>query len=245
VDLLQLFRTNLPAILPDMELVFRLNLSRSDGQLPGADPGLNVLLAYEDAPVGNLALRILSQIAGGIDAPSRLCCAVWRFDSLAEPMVMDLAISGAGAADVILVAVRTCSELPESIRSWLEGSLPGRRNSPVALGVILDPVLSAEDKESICRQLKRIAGQSGWDFFASGVPSLISGDNSTTISRALTGGRRPCSRSARPVAGWGRRTFRGLKACHTRRRGDVRDYFGGQPSPNCQPEPPNWPWWRA
>jgi hypothetical protein len=92
---------------------------------------------------------------------------LWRFDVLEEEALRAQAVRDAVDADIVIVAMKDDSEVPEAVRRWLESLL--RRNSgATALVALLD-----RPGAPVQPYLEDVARRGGMDFFAqSGTASL-------------------------------------------------------------------------
>jgi hypothetical protein len=107
------------------------------------DTPLKVLIVHENTTAGLQAANVLQSLATqmenklGIDVnPWEICSHVWRFEWLQNPHLCEQAVSESIDSDMIIIATDSCTELPATIRSWIESVLP-RKQGAIALVALL------------------------------------------------------------------------------------------------------------
>jgi hypothetical protein len=106
-------------------------------------------MLYEDAQTRQWAQEVHT-LARGIVGEASVAATWWNISTLSEPAVLAGAVSKAMHSDVIMVAVRTDSELPLAFYYWVDAWLPHRYQEPGALlallgrpGVFVQPATTA------------------------------------------------------------------------------------------------------
>jgi hypothetical protein len=99
---------------------------------------MRVLIAYEDFAAGNRAMAILKRIGRQCGGPGRLIHMMWRFDVLSDSSFLELAVSEALAADIIVIAARDGQGLPQKVRHWIARWFLMKEDRPLALLAALD-----------------------------------------------------------------------------------------------------------
>ncbi|HTB86179.1 MAG TPA: hypothetical protein VK742_21205 [Candidatus Sulfotelmatobacter sp.] len=107
------------------------------------DSPIKVVIVHESTTAGLQAANVLQNLATqlegklGIDInPWEICSHVWRFEWLQNPQLNEQAVAESIDADMIIISTENCTELPASVRSWIESVLP-RKKGATALVAIL------------------------------------------------------------------------------------------------------------
>jgi len=127
---------------------------------PEADLSVKVVIAYDNLDVAKRAEAVYDRLTERLDETFEFQQRLWRFDVLEEESLRAQAVRDAVDADIVIVAMKDDSEVPEAVRRWLE-SLLGRNSGATALVALLDrPGASAQP------YLEDVARRGGMDFFA-------------------------------------------------------------------------------
>lgn len=127
---------------------------------PQADLSVKVVIAYDNLDVAKRAEAVYDRLTQRLDEAFEFQQRLWRFDVLEEESLRAQAVRDAVDADIVIVAMKDDSEVPEAVRRWLE-SLLGRNSGATALVALLDrPGASAQP------YLEDVARRGGMDFFA-------------------------------------------------------------------------------
>jgi len=78
-----------------------------------------ILLLYDEKGFVNSAMELMRIAARKVHAANSVCCASWDFDFVAEPLLMKFATREAGAADMVIVVLRSGDALPRPVKGWL------------------------------------------------------------------------------------------------------------------------------
>ena len=119
----------------------------------GAEPKsvFRVVIAYDDFAAGKRAMDtcnfLASQFAGEIELRS----SMWKFDVLRSTKLSQIAVDDAIDADVIIVANRRDSGLPDEVKSWVNSWVPRKRDPAAALVALLD-FTGTDTRESVLAQ---------------------------------------------------------------------------------------------
>ena len=95
------------------------------------DSPIKVIIVHENTTAGLQAANVLQNLASelenklGIDVnPWEICSHVWRFEWLHNPQLCEQAVSESIDADMIIISTENCTELPATVRGWIESVLP-------------------------------------------------------------------------------------------------------------------------
>jgi hypothetical protein len=153
-------------------------------------PACQVLILHEDFSAYTRAVelcrRVMEQFASEMDFDIKC----WNFIELADPNCARHAAKTAGAADVILLSMRTVQP-PGELDRWLDFFFASRFKTEGVLALVLNRQDSpAGEKEKLMQRLQQLAGRLGMDFIL-----LPLGDDSmvtemlpaTMVPRAIRG----------------------------------------------------------
>ena len=124
------------------------------------DASVKVVIAYDNLDVAKRAEAVYERLAQRLDETFEFQQRLWRFDVLEEDALRAQAVRDAADADIVIVAMKDDSEVPEAVRNWLE-SLLGRNSGAAALVALL-PRTGAPAQP----YLEDVARRGGMDFFA-------------------------------------------------------------------------------
>ena len=127
---------------------------------PNLDSSVKVVIAYDNLDVAKRAEAVYDRLARRLRQTFEFQQRLWRFDVLEEDSLRAQAVRDAADADIVIVAMKDGSEVPEAVRRWLESLL--RRNSgATALVALLD-----RPGAPVQPYLEDVARRGGMDFFA-------------------------------------------------------------------------------
>lgn len=130
------------------------------------DASVKVVIAYDNLDVAKRAEAVYERLAQRLEETFEFQQRLWRFDVLQEDSLRAQAVRDAVDADIVIVAMKDDSEVPEAVRNWLE-SLLARTTGAAALVALL-PRTGAPAQP----YLEDVARRGGMDFFAqSGKPA--------------------------------------------------------------------------
>jgi hypothetical protein len=178
----------------------------------GPAPGFSGFILYDELAAGLEAHDLFEHAArlhdAGAGAPAR--CAVWRLDLLAEPGARESAARQAGAADMVIIALRRPrGEVARELDRWAADWLPRKRAQDDGALVVLLPRRSDEAGGPDARldaQLSALADRAGMVFLVARLRSVASprGLLSSGAEAAAPAARcRPLPSARSPVRGWG------------------------------------------
>ncbi len=128
---------------------------------------INVLVAYEDFAAGCRAMALLKRVGSQCGGPGRLIHMMWRFDVLSDPCYLELAVSEALAADIIIIAMREGRGLPQKVRNWIARWLLMKEDRPLALAASLDHDREkTSDQVCVLPYLAKLAHYGKMQFFS-------------------------------------------------------------------------------
>jgi hypothetical protein len=87
-----------------------------------SNPGLTVLIAYEDFESGKHAKQTYDFLTENIGRDFHLTNQMWKFDVLSIPKLREIAVRDATQADIIIISSHG-QELPEPVTDWIESWL--------------------------------------------------------------------------------------------------------------------------
>src|SRR5262245_51351974 len=102
-------------------------------------PAFQVFIAYGDLAAGQRALRVLSTLSKGCDKDIEFCPLPWSFDMLTHTNWRDTAASGAGEADILMIATSNTRVLPTAVEKWVEGVLGKKREKYCVIVALCGP----------------------------------------------------------------------------------------------------------
>ena len=91
-------------------------------ELGGSTNQLRAVAAYEDS------------------STDARVCEMWLLSELRVPRLRSIAAQDAAEAQVLIISVHHCEELPAELQSWLELWLARKKSGPTLLLALLDPV---------------------------------------------------------------------------------------------------------
>ncbi len=144
---------------------FRHQAADVYGHVNGAP--LNVAIAYEDSSAG---IHVLQTFQGLFDADRRPfhfdMRNAWKFDYLRLTDLREAAIAETVRADLIIVSMHAATELPATVKWWMETALERREGDPGALVLLCDGNHLDGSNPSLAEAyLTNCARKGGLDFF--------------------------------------------------------------------------------
>ena len=130
-------------------------------------PVFKAVLIYEDIAAGVRARCFCEKLVRTLD--SRLEEQMWNFDVLGIREIRNLAASTARKADAVIVSVSGNTELPDTIRDWLNmwlWILEEERPALVALFISS----ASQEIAPVCAYLQQIARRNGIDYLQERLP---------------------------------------------------------------------------
>ncbi len=99
---------------------------------------LNAVLVYEDFLTGLQARRALERVVNQLQLSAAFDVKLWRMDLLQEPALLELTVSQAAEADIVLLALKGWGERLGTLSLWFNQWLECRGSGPCALAVLVD-----------------------------------------------------------------------------------------------------------
>lgn len=121
---------------------------------------IKVVIAYDNLETAKRAERVYERLAGNLSATFDFQQRLWRFDVLEEDALCAEAARDAANADIVIVAMKDDSRVPEAVRRWLESFL-ARHTGAAALVALLQHASAP-----VQPYLEDVARRGGMDFFA-------------------------------------------------------------------------------
>lgn len=131
------------------------------------------MIVHEDEATCQRAKAALNEWSRRFDPTGTgIKTKLWKLDSLAQPLMNELAIVEAVTADVLVLSLHGTRELPEAVHDWLGGWLERKEERPYSLGIILDPhVLSQGKNHPVVAYLEQVAAIGAAEVFHAAVAS--------------------------------------------------------------------------
>ncbi|PWU14946.1 MAG: hypothetical protein C5B50_16220 [Verrucomicrobia bacterium] len=129
---------------------------------------ITAVAAYEDSVTDarvNHFCRALSKEKG---RHCEIVRQMWLLNELRMPPLRAVAAVEAAAADLVIVSLHHCEDLPEAIKNWIELSLQKKGRRPALLLALIDPVHEGDSGE-ICSFLEKAASKAGIEFLVGNV----------------------------------------------------------------------------
>ena len=87
---------------------------------PGAELSVKVVIVYDNLDVAKRAEAVYDRLTQRLEETFEFQQRLWRFDVLEEESLRAQAVRDAVDADIVIVAMKDDSEVPEAVRRWLE-----------------------------------------------------------------------------------------------------------------------------
>ncbi len=117
----------------------KLPSSQPDHSTPGSKTPFNVVVAYDDVPMGVRAKHVLDSIGRTLAPDCHLVVNIWKFSMLHLTELAESAVIEAVAADMIILALREDNGVPHETKTWIEAWLQRRASAAGALVLLFDP----------------------------------------------------------------------------------------------------------
>lgn len=164
-----------------------------------SNPIFNVVIAYEDFETGKQAKKTYDFLAENLGRDCQLNHQMWKFDVLALPKLREMAAKDAATADIIIISCRGGSELPNSVKNWIELWLAEKR-AAIALVALFDrPHDHLFQSREVRDYLSGVALRGGLEFFAQ--PEDGAGKSEGTAPVAFDDGLKRDDRALSTLAG--------------------------------------------
>jgi hypothetical protein len=136
------------------------------------DSIFKVVIVHEDSVAGLQAANVLRQLGEQLGNQLRLdinpwlfCNRVWQFDWLQDPELWEQAVAKAVEANMIIISTGQHTELPASVRSWIESVLPRKQGVSALVALLGGRREMHTTSLPPARYLRQLARQYGVDFF--------------------------------------------------------------------------------
>ncbi|MBI3849959.1 MAG: hypothetical protein HY298_06665 [Verrucomicrobia bacterium] len=147
------------------------------------DATLNVVIAYDDIPAGQRAMRTLANLTRGIGDEIEFRPQLWRFEFLEDPDWRAVAAAETINADILIISTSSETELPVVVESWVRSCLAQKRDDTIAVVALLGSADKTDKSDSQRYQfMQRAARDGGFDFFA---PSARHEDSSDSTIESI------------------------------------------------------------
>lgn len=109
-------------------------------EIGGSTNQLRAVAAYEDSATDARVCEFCTNLARQLGKACELDKQMWLLSELRVPRLRTIAAQDAAEAQVIIISVHHCEELPPELQSWLELWLARKKSGPTLLLALLDPV---------------------------------------------------------------------------------------------------------
>jgi len=99
------------------------------------NPGLNIVIAYEDLETGRRAMKTYEYMVEQLGGECLFTNQMWKFDVLAVPNLKEIAAKDAAAAEIIIVSAHEGRELPREVKGWIELWLSYKTQATALVGL--------------------------------------------------------------------------------------------------------------
>ena len=129
----------------------------------------NVLVAYDDVPAGQHAMRMIGNVERRIGEIETRYPSLWRFDLLKDPDWRIQATAEAIQADLLVISASGQSGLSGGVKTWLQTCLTQKKGTAAAVVALLGSGEHLDPPDSPRIQFLKGATEAvGLDFFAPG-----------------------------------------------------------------------------
>lgn len=143
---------------------------------------MNAVILYDDYDLAVAAMGMLSRAVGCADETVQWAVKPWRLDMLIQPLAADAALEDAAEANLIVLAIRSQTDLPCWLLDWLEQWATRRQVQGAALAV-WDGGNGRMLADPATHELAQLAGRHGLSFIYDNVRPVE--DNATAFARRL------------------------------------------------------------
>jgi len=128
----------------------------------------DVVIAYEDYATGAHAKQTYDHLLHTFGGHCRMGHTMWCFDALRIGELRQSAAEEAAQANLILIAVWNRSDLPATVKFWIEQWLEHKTARLGALAALIenDPAGSAGSTSAMCSYLRQVCWRGHLDFFS-------------------------------------------------------------------------------
>jgi hypothetical protein len=129
-------------------------------------PACQVLVLHEDFSAYTRAVEMCRRVMERFASEMDFDIKCWNFIELADPNCARHAAKTAGAADVILLSMRTARPAVE-LERWLDFFFAARFKTEGVLALVLDsPNTPPQEEKRLVERLEQLAGRLGMDFIS-------------------------------------------------------------------------------
>lgn len=126
----------------------------------------DLVVAYEDTPTRNRALLLYDRLSEQLADDYDFQCTWWKFDHLCSHTLREQAADAAGAANMVIMSLRSGLMLPPMAKIWIDTWLSRKEIRKSALvGLIGERQQSDPATPPVVTYLERIARKAKMDFF--------------------------------------------------------------------------------
>src|SRR5580693_7844307 len=126
-------------------------------------PACQVLILHEDFSAYTQAVEVCRRVMERFASEMDFDIKCWNFIELADPNCARHAAKTAGAADVILLSMRTALP-PVELERWLDFFFTSRFKTEGVLALVLDnPITPPQEEKKLAERLEQLAGRLGMD----------------------------------------------------------------------------------
>ncbi len=111
-------------------------------QMGHAASRVSAVAAYEDSTTEARINEFCANLTRQLGEACELSKQMWLLTELRVPRLRAIAAQDAAQADLLIVAVHHCEELPAELEKWFEQWLAKKANRNTLLIALLDPVYS-------------------------------------------------------------------------------------------------------
>jgi hypothetical protein len=131
------------------------------------DADFKIVLLHDDPVSAVRGTSVLERLAGQMQEEcDKLDTAMWKFEVLKHPEVREQATSRIREANMIMISTDGAGELPEYVKSWIEGVLSQRQDREAAIVALLNwEPRSDHEVPRLAHYLRKLAETSGLAFF--------------------------------------------------------------------------------
>jgi hypothetical protein len=111
-----------------------LHVPNAQPDAPSSRLKVSTVLVYQDCPHLRLGRAYLQSLSHHYCWPPSFTASEWKFEMLASPKLRDLAAVEAQESHLVVITTDSGSDLPESVKAWLESWCSTK---PSAQGVLV------------------------------------------------------------------------------------------------------------
>ena len=125
----------------------------------------DLVVAYEDTATRARAMSLHDHLARQLKDDFDFQCAWWKLDHIADDTLREQAVDDATSANMIVLSLRTGTELPAAAQQWMEDWSHRRDHRKCALVTLFTDDGGPSSAPPTFTRLKQIARQAHMDFF--------------------------------------------------------------------------------